>query len=337
MTGAEKRGDAAGKGAADRAPTRPAEPRPAANSTRARKAEAKPPPGPKTREVEAWEYQVALPQFEGPLDLLLHLIQEHELNILDIPIGFITERYLAYLAVMRELTIDVASEYLVMAATLAYIKSKMLLPEPPKDEADGDGDEALDPREELVRRLLEYQKYKAAALDLGTRANDGGELFPRGESEPAPMGPAPFAELGVFSLLDAFEKLLTKTKGKVEHQVVFDRITITDRINELVDRLRGRRNVPFEDALLDGAGAAQGAISRFDLVITFLAVLEMCKLRMLRVYQSEALSPIYLELLVSEADTDASAGDPAAESPGEEALSRDAEAGYEAPAPGDEP
>src|SRR4051794_35479057 len=108
------------------------------------------------------EYVVALPAFEGPLDLLLHLIQKHELDILDIPVSFVTEKYLAYIDLMKELSIDIASEYLVMAATLVHIKSKSLLPAEPAGQEDDLTDEESDPRGELIRRLLEYQKYKEA-------------------------------------------------------------------------------------------------------------------------------------------------------------------------------
>src|SRR3954466_5933223 len=115
------------------------------------------------------EYHVSLASFEGPLDLLLHLIQKHELDILDIPVSFVTEKYLEYISLMEELSIDVASEYLIMAATLAHIKSKSLLPVAPTDQDEDGLDEELDPREELIRRLLEYQKYKQAAAELNDR------------------------------------------------------------------------------------------------------------------------------------------------------------------------
>ena len=245
----------------------------------------------------AGECRVAIPQasFEGPLDLLLHLIQEHELDILDIPISFVTERFLAYLDMMRTLAIDVASEYLVMAATLAHIKSKMLLPSVPKGQEDDGlpGEEEEDPRAELVRRLLEYQKYKAAAAALAERGTLGKDIFGRGSSEPTPQGPAPFAELGVFSLFEALEKILKKSNVKLDHEVVFDRITITDRILELTDKLGLKKNMTFEELVLDGKG---GSITRFDVVITFLALLEMCRLRLIRVYQSDVLQMIHVEL-----------------------------------------
>ncbi|NUQ75926.1 MAG: segregation/condensation protein A [Polyangiaceae bacterium] len=239
--------------------------------------------------------EVILEAFEGPLDLLLHLIQQHEIDILNIPVSFITEKYLAYLQIMRTLSIDIASEYLVMAATLVHIKSKMLLPSVPAGQEDDSvlGEEEEDPRAELVRRLLEYQKYKAAAAELGERGTLGKDVFMRGVQEAVPEGPAPFAPMGVFSLLDAFEKILKRTKVKLDHEVVFDRISITDRIVELTEKLQERRTMRFEDLLL--VGTSGGTLTRFDLVITFLAVLEMARLKLLKVYQSGPLEPIHLQ------------------------------------------
>lgn len=257
-------------------------------------------------EYAADAYCVSVPQFEGPLDMLLQLIQKHELDILDIPVGFVTEKYLEYLAVMRALSIDVASEYLVMAATLTHIKSKMLLPDLPKEGGeDGADEEEEDPRADLIRRLLEYQKYKAAAESLGGRETLGKDVFPRGSAEPVPEGPAPFAASTTFELLDAFSKILSRTKTKVEHEVVFDRISISDRIAELVDSLKERRSTPFEELFARRSGEAP---TRFDLIITFLAVLEMARLRMMRVYQADSLSQIHCELLVVEDDGGAGDG-----------------------------
>jgi segregation and condensation protein A len=248
------------------------------------------------------QYRLEIPAagFEGPLDLLLHLIQQHELDILDIPVSFVTERFLAYIKLMVTLTIDVASEYLVMAATLAHIKSKMLLPVVPSDQDDGlPGEEEEDPRAELVKRLLEYQKYKAAASDLGERGTLGRDVFGRGTAEPTPDGPAPFAPTGVFSLLDAFEKILKKSNIKIDHEVMFDRISITDRIGELVEKLAVRNAMSFEDLVLDG-GDGSRTLTRFDIIITFLAILEMARLRMIRVFQTDPLAPIHVELSVQE-------------------------------------
>jgi segregation and condensation protein A len=272
-----------------------------------KRAEPKPvdPPVVEREVAPAFEgqYRLEIPAagFEGPLDLLLHLIQQHELDILDIPVSFVTERFLAYIKLMVTLTIDVASEYLVMAATLAHIKSKMLLPTVPNGQDDDGlpGDEEEDPRAELVRRLLEYQKYKAAASDLGERGTLGRDVFGRGSAEPVPDGPAPFAPTGVFSLLDAFEKILKKSNIKIDHEVMFDRISITDRIGELVEKLAIRSAMSFEDLVLD-AGDGARTLTRFDIIITFLAILEMARLRMIRVFQTDPLTPIHVELSVLE-------------------------------------
>src|SRR5215468_3757662 len=153
--------------------------------------------GPEAEKPKDTQYVVALPAFEGPLDLLLHLIQKHELDILDIPVSFITEKYLEYITLMQELSIDIASEYLVMAATLAHIKSKSLLPTPPEGQDDELLEEELDPRQELIRRLLEYQKYKQAAFDLSERGSLGRDVFLRGTEAAVVEGPAPLARVEV--------------------------------------------------------------------------------------------------------------------------------------------
>jgi segregation and condensation protein A len=248
---------------------------------------------------DAW--RVALPVFEGPLDLLLHLIQKHELDILDIPIGFITQRYLEYLNLMTNMAIDVASEYLVMAATLAHIKSKMLLPTPPADQEDGLDDEELDPRAELVRRLLEYQKYKQAALDLASRSVFGQDVFARGPIPEVVEGPAPLAPVGVFALIDAFNKVAARRKITIDHEVSFDRVSISERINEIIDSLKLRTRSTLEDLMPQ-------SFSRSELVVTFLALLEMTRIKLTRLYQAAPLSEVYIELAL--VDGDASEPDP---------------------------
>jgi segregation and condensation protein A len=244
------------------------------------------------------EYAVALPSFEGPLDLLLHLCQKHELDILEIPIGFVTEKYLEYLAVMQLMQLDIASEYLVMAATLAHIKSKLLLPAPPPGQEDDplEEDEG-DPRENLIRRLLEYQKYKQAGADLAARGVAGRDVFLRGggadparvPEDAALVGPAPLAEVPLFAIVEAFQRVLERSKVKLSHEVVTERVSLNERIQELADLLNARKRLVF-DELFDGIE------SQIDLVITFLALLEMTRLRMTRLFQTEPLAPLYVEV-----------------------------------------
>jgi segregation and condensation protein A len=244
----------------------------------------------------AGEFRVQLQQFEGPLDLLLHLIKKHELNILDLPVGFIAERYVEYLRVMRELDLEVAGEYLLMAATLTHIKSKMLLPRVPgeqQDEADAGGEEE-DPRLELIRRLLEYQKYKAVAEDLGGRPVAGRDVFPRGMPGTDAQGPAPLAEIGLFKLLDAFQAILDRTHDKLALEVTPERISIQERMTQITDLLRERRSCQFEDLFA-------GDRSRYEIVVTFLALLEMTKMRVTRIFQTDVESPIHVHYALLDA------------------------------------
>jgi segregation and condensation protein A len=253
---------------------------------------------PNRSQAQEGHYAVSLPSFEGPLDLLLHLCQKHELNILDIPIGFVTEKYLEYLAVMQLMQLDVASEYLVMAATLAHIKSKMLLPAPPPGQEDEALDETGDPREALIRRLLEYQKYKQAGAELVARGVEGRDVFLRGAEieEAVHSGLPPLAEIPLYAIVEAFQAVLTRSKVALSHDVVADRISITDRIQELTDLLKARRRLTFDELF-------SGLTTRFDLVITFLALLEMTRLRMTRLAQTEPLAPLYVEAaLIDDSD-----------------------------------
>jgi segregation and condensation protein A len=245
---------------------------------------------------DSTEYRVALPTFEGPLDLLLHLIQKHELDILDIPIGFITEKFVEYVFMMEQVNIDIASEYLVMAATLAHIKSKMLLPTPPEGQ-DELAEEEEDPRAELVRRLLEYQKYRLAAEQLGGRAVLGRDVFVRGGVEVVDEGPAPLAQASVFKLLDAFEAILKRVQRTQEHEIDFERISITDRINQLSDILRARPSIAFDQLFASDR-------TRADVIVTFLALLEMTRLKMTRITQESPYAMIYIELAVRDEGED---------------------------------
>ena len=236
------------------------------------------------------DFVIELPSFQGPLDLLLHLIQQHELPILDLPIAFVTDKYLAYLGLLEHLNLDIAAEYLLMAATLAFIKSKMLLPPDPDaqaDEPDSD-EEVADPRAELILRLLEYQKYKAAAEALSARGIAGRDVFLRGTPAVEAQGPAPLAEVGLYKLLDAFQRVVKRSKVELSREIDAEQITIQARMAEITERLSRVERASF-DELFDAFR------SSYELVVTFLALLEMAKMRLVRVYQADAYSPLYLE------------------------------------------
>ncbi|MDB4954149.1 MAG: chromosome segregation and condensation protein ScpA [Myxococcales bacterium] len=247
-------------------------------------------------------YSVALDVFEGPLDLLLHLVKKHELSILDIPISFVTEKYLEYLDAMAGLDIDVAGEYLLMAATLCHIKSRELLPSPePLEEeegtGEGDDEEGVDPRADLIRRLLEYQKYKAAADQLGKRPVVGRNVWSRGAPAEDAVSEgvnadaiAPLAPFPVHKLIEAFDRVMQQAKVKVAHNVMIDRLSVSQKIAELTDRLEAEGGFTFSSMftfLRDGVARSIQDI-RHEAVVTFLALLEMAKLRLIRLSQHEA-------------------------------------------------
>ncbi len=233
-------------------------------------------------------YNVKLEAFEGPLDLLLHLIRKNEVDIYDIPVSTITRQYLEYIKLMKELNLEIAGEFLVMASTLIQIKSRMLLPVIP-DEETGEAEEE-DPRAELVRRLLEYQRYKEAADELGERQLLGRDLFARSpapQEEEAESEERESVEVELFELVDAFRRILSQVSEERFHEVGTDSISIADRINEILDQLAGSQALAFEDLFT-------GELSRDYLVVTFLAVLELCKLKMTKVMQAERYGPIWI-------------------------------------------
>jgi segregation and condensation protein A len=236
-------------------------------------------------------YRITLPEFEGPLDLLLHLCQTHELDILNISISFVAEKYIEYLELMENMSVEVAADYLVMAAHLAYLKSRELVPSPEPLEASEDGEEPIDPREELIRRLLEYQKYKHAAQDLGSRPIEGRNVFVRGAVLEA-EAEAGLAEHSVWKLLEHWAQILVKTKPKHTHDVVVDRISISDRINQLVDLLEsGNGTIQFEDLIGEDLPEAE---IRHKVVVSLLAVLELARLRVVRILQQESTGAFFL-------------------------------------------
>ncbi len=236
--------------------------------------------------------EISLQNFDGPLDLLLHLIKTNEMDIADIQMVEITEQYLSVIDQMRQLNLDVAGEFLLMAATLIHIKSRMLLPV--IDEAETD-EEELDPRAELVRRLLEYQRYKDAANSLNLQPCLNREVFLRQYVEPDignGIADGDFST-GIYQLASAFHQLLQQSKVEFVHEVVREQLSVTDFIHRILERLAGGKQLAFTDFFLNGA-------SRQEMVVTFLAMLELVKMRMIKISQSAEFQPIWLSLAVSE-------------------------------------
>ena len=232
--------------------------------------------------VEA--YPVKLDNFEGPLDLLLFLIRKNELNIQDIPIAPITDQYLDYLALMRELDLDTAGEFLLLAATLIHIQSKMVLPRP----GPGENESEEDPREALMRRLLEHQKFKTAAGLLHERQTVRGAQWGRPDDRVAEIAGDPYEpelEVDLFSLLTAFQAVVHRAKKRPALSLPVEHISIETRIEQLMAILSEAEACGFEELFGDGT-------SRLGLITTFLALLEMIRLKLVRVFQSGAFGPI---------------------------------------------
>jgi segregation and condensation protein A len=231
-------------------------------------------------------YPIRLENFEGPLDLLIHLIKKSEVNVYDIPIALITGQYLEYIELMQEMNLDVAGEFLVMAATLIHIKSRMLLPRPPTD-AELAGEEE-DPREALVRRLIEHQRFKVAAELLHERETWRSAQWPRSDAavaEAAGEEVEPELEVDLFSLLAAFRGVLERAKNRPRVLLPPEQISIESRIEVLLTRLSETEACGFEDLFGDVSG-------RGDLIVTFLALLEMIRLKLVRIFQSGPFGPI---------------------------------------------
>lgn len=226
-------------------------------------------------------YRIELSSFQGPLDLLLHLIKKNEIDIYDIPVAEITTQYLAYLEMMRDLNLDVASEFLVMASNLIYLKSRMLLP-PDEEEEEA---EEQDPREELVRRLLEYQKYKKAAEDLGVRPALGKDVFARPEEERTEAPGDVFVEASLFHLMDALQRVLTEAEKRKPHEVSRETFTIEDGIAHIQSVIADRTSIRFTELFTGGE-------SRRQIVIIFLGILELIKKNRVRAIQENDLGPL---------------------------------------------
>ena len=223
---------------------------------------------------------IKLQSFEGPLDLLVHLIKKHQINVYDIPISLVTKQYLEYLNLLQELNLDIASEFLVMAATLIHIKSKMLLPRP--ETAAGDPTEEEDPRDALVRRLLEHQTFKAAAELLHDKETLRSAQWGRPDSrleEITGDDYEPEIEVDLFTLLSAFKQVLERARDRPPMALPPEQISIETRIEQLLGRLSETDACGFEDLFDDVA-------TRPDMIVTFLAILEMIRLKLVRVFQA---------------------------------------------------
>jgi segregation and condensation protein A len=251
-------------------------------------------------------YSVKLDSFEGPLDLLIHLIKKHEVNIYDIPIALITQQYLEYIEMMKELNLDTVGEFLVMAATLIHIKSRMLLPR--IDPAQEDPEE--DPRDALVRRLLEHQKFKAAAELLHERAVLRGAQWIRPDGRIAEIAGDEYAyepevEVDLFSLLAAFRGVLERAKQRPKMLLPPEEVPVEVRIDQLLALLSETEACGFEDLFAKDD-------SRGAMIVTFLALLEMIRLKLIRVFQTAAFGPIRVYKRARPADAPVPIGDPEA-------------------------
>ncbi len=231
-------------------------------------------------------YEIKLDIFQGPLDLLLYLIKKNEIDIYNIPIAVVTEQYLEYIDVMKSLNLDVAGEYLVMASTLIHIKSKLLLP------VHDDAEDEEDLREELTRQLLEYQAYKEAALNLDTMNLLGRDVFKRGyPAEDETDSKRSLEEMNIFELVEAFRIVISSMKSGDLMEIDVERMSLSDRINEIMERLTEERVITFADLL--------GELNdRIKIIYTFLAILELMKLRVIKAYQAESFGAIRIFLAV---------------------------------------
>jgi len=229
-------------------------------------------------------YQVRIENFEGPLDLLLHLIKKNEINIYDIPIHLIAQQYLTYIEAMKDLNLTVAGEFLVMAATLLHIKSRMLLP---AEETVADEEDGPDPREELVRRLLEYKQFKDAARQLDEHEKMWREIYSREQTQAVELksDEALLDNVSLFDLVDVLQGILDRNPGKRLMEILPDNVTVRERMNAILEMLERQESVNF-------VALFEPACHRLVIIVTFLALLELMRLRTARVFQAEHFGPI---------------------------------------------
>lgn len=231
------------------------------------------------------KYSVKVPAFEGPLDLLLHLIRENKIDIYDIPISIITRQYLEYIALMNELNLEIASEFIVMAATLIYIKSRMLLP------IEENTDEPIeDPRANLVNRLLEYQAYKEVSQLMRDREQYWSNVYYRDfdNNNPQIEKELTLFDLNIYDMISALKRIIEKAPPDVMI-VSRETLTVKDRITTVLDIINERKTVRFEDLF-------SSDITKRQIIITFMAILEILRLGLARAYQESFFSAIWLTL-----------------------------------------
>ena len=239
--------------------------------------------------------EVFLETFQGPLDLLLYLIRRQNFNILDIPMADVTRQYLAYVEQIRDRNLELAAEYLLMAAMLIEIKSRMLLP--PK-RAEG-GDEAEDPRAELVRRLLEYERIKLGAAHLDALPVLGRDFLRAQVMIEQALAPS-FPEVSLIDLRDAWADVLKRARLTQHHHISREHLSVREHMTQLLRRLQGRRFVEFHELF-------ELNCSQPVLVVTFIAMLELARERLLEITQAEAFAPIYVRLAYQVKETDSNA------------------------------
>ncbi len=228
-------------------------------------------------------YQLKLDIFEGPLDLLLHLIKEQKMEIHDISVSEISRQYLKYMELMTDLNLEVAGEYLVMAAELTRLKSKMLLPSHGDNE---DDEEGTDPRAELARRLMEYQRYKGAAGDLRQLEYDRQQLFSRGSEIQIEEGEEEIVvDATVFDLFSAFKEVLSRRTFKEDIEIKITTLSVSERVNRVLDTLNEHESVTFESLFAENE-------SKLEVIVTFLALLELMRMALIRVQQGNQFETI---------------------------------------------
>ncbi len=229
--------------------------------------------------------RVFLETFQGPLDLLLYLIRKQNLNILDIPIRSITEQYMQYVEMMNNLQLELAGEYLLMAAMLAEIKSRLLLPKPKVDEEQ----EVEDPRAELVKRLQQYERYKKAAEDLSELPQVDRDVFIANADTPPMDLRMTHPDVRMQDMLDAFVAVMTRAKLFADHKVERESMSIRERMLVVLDRVKDHDNfIPFVELFTVEEG-------RMGVVVTFIAILELVRQSTLELVQSKAYAPIYIK------------------------------------------